>query len=1050
LLDGFNDSTPLDEFELYRGRLQETLDTLLSLDDAIHDLLSDEEYAEDIIGCEDYIDKAKRAIQKGNKRTDSSLSASTARLTITPPTAPNPTVSVTHSVKLPPIKLEPFMGNVENWSRFWEQFKSSIDDDASLSTINKHVFLRGYLEGEPKMLVDGIAVTASTYEETKKILLARYGDTNRIIQAHLDFIEGLTPVTSATPDELNTTFIECQRRIQALRALGEDVNGYGRVLIPKILRAFPPDICQRWIVHVKRQSLSEGDILKLMEFLGEEVDGVLTARKIRGELLDHPNYVPSAAALHVNSNRPKSGRRHGRTGDSFCVFCESRGHWAQDCKKVTDVSERKEKLKLAHRCFLCLNRGHNARMCGRKDRALCTSCKGAHHRSICNEKGTATAPRETAPTTVGKINVTSPDFTFLQTARIWIIGPTGLSRLTRCVMDGGSQSSFVAKFLIDDLQLGIVDSRDLAVSAFESGSPVSSPRRVARFRAKSAWNNTTVPITAFESTHTFCPHPTAPCDITTMAHTRKLQLADPREGDRDIPIEVLIGGDHYWRIVRDAAAIRLSTSLVLLPTIFGWILTGNRTGITANLMMVNHVTLQHSDDDLRKFWDLETIGIMPCQETPLTAAGSDILQQFHDSYCIEDGRRVVRLPKKNVCDLSPNRVNAERRFRTLQRRLQQDDALRAIYEEQMLDHVRKQHVELTPHTEEATGMFYLPHHVVKKERRGKIKWRIVFDASSSESNSPSLNDVLEMGPNLLPEVFATLLRFREHPVAVIGDIQQAFLQLSLDRKDRDLTRFLWYRISQDDKGNYYTTNEVVTYRFTRLAFGLTCSPFLLSATVRELAAMRREEYPNAASLIDSSMFMDDFVAGTENGNAAISLYYELTALMKTIKLPMAKWATNCEELKGIWKAEGQEIQGTTQTLGIDWNTESDTLSIDCTDMLDKTKTGPVTKRHLLQTTARFYDPLGLFLPVSAAGKILFQETWCRGMQWEEILPHDIGILGTHGLLHYPFYRSSTFLVGWGHLTVTSVKFTFSVTPPKKPMELSFTSDLLHRRALWSD
>jgi len=35
-------------------------------------------------------------------------------------------------------------------------------------------------------------------------------------------------------------------------------------------------------------------------------------------------------------------------------------------------------------------------------------------------------------------------------------------------------------------------------------------------------------------------------------------------------------------------------------------------------------------------------------------------------------------------------------------------------------------------------------------------------------------------------------------------------------------------------------------------------------------------------------------------------------------------------------------------------------------------------------------PLGLFSSVSAIAKILFQETWCRDMQWEEILPHDIG------------------------------------------------------------
>jgi hypothetical protein len=108
--------------------------------------------------------------------------------------------------------------------------------------------------------------------------------TNRIIQAHLDFLESIPPSKSATPDELNITCIECHRRIQALRVLG-DVNGYGRLLIPKILLAFPPEICQRWIVHVKRQGLSEGKILKLMDFLGE-VDGALTVQKIRGKTLD--------------------------------------------------------------------------------------------------------------------------------------------------------------------------------------------------------------------------------------------------------------------------------------------------------------------------------------------------------------------------------------------------------------------------------------------------------------------------------------------------------------------------------------------------------------------------------------------------------------------------------------------------------------------------------------------------------------------------------------------------------------------------------------------
>jgi hypothetical protein len=222
--------------------------------------------------------------------------------------------------------MESFKGDVETLSRFWEQFRSSIDENASLSTINKHVFLRGYLEGEPKRLNDGIAVPANTYEETKKILLARYGDRNCIILANLDFLESLPPATSATPDELNSTFIECHRGIQALRTLGEDVNDYGRVLAPKLLRVFPPEIFQRWIVHAKRQAFSEGEILKLMEFLGEELDGALIAQKIRGEFTDNSNYIPSAAALHVSSKHPRLGRKDRLKGKHFCVFCEAKGH----------------------------------------------------------------------------------------------------------------------------------------------------------------------------------------------------------------------------------------------------------------------------------------------------------------------------------------------------------------------------------------------------------------------------------------------------------------------------------------------------------------------------------------------------------------------------------------------------------------------------------------------------------------------------------------------------------------------------------------------------
>jgi len=42
--------------------------------------------------------------------------------------------------------------------------KQTIDEDPSLARINKYIFPRGYLEREPKHLVEGTAVTAETYE----------------------------------------------------------------------------------------------------------------------------------------------------------------------------------------------------------------------------------------------------------------------------------------------------------------------------------------------------------------------------------------------------------------------------------------------------------------------------------------------------------------------------------------------------------------------------------------------------------------------------------------------------------------------------------------------------------------------------------------------------------------------------------------------------------------------------------------------------------------------------------------------------------------------
>ena len=94
-LNQFTDDNLLDDYEHYRGRLQETLDQLVRLNDSIQDLLEDSDYTADVEACEEYIDSAKRALLKvkqeiGRRLASSAANLSVSELSSSPPTARPP------------------------------------------------------------------------------------------------------------------------------------------------------------------------------------------------------------------------------------------------------------------------------------------------------------------------------------------------------------------------------------------------------------------------------------------------------------------------------------------------------------------------------------------------------------------------------------------------------------------------------------------------------------------------------------------------------------------------------------------------------------------------------------------------------------------------------------------------------------------------------------------------------------------------------------------------------------------------------------------------
>ena len=67
-----------------------------------------------------------------------------------------------------------------------------------------------------------------------------------------------------------------------------------------------------------------------------------------------------------------------------------------------------------------------------------------------------------------------------------------------------------------------------------------------------------------------------------------------------------------------------------------------------------------------------------------------------------------------------------------------------------------------------------------------------------------------------------------YPLVVLADIEKSFLQVGIQDTGRDVTRFLWLK----DPAKLDIDDNLITYRFCRVPFGLVCSPFLLGATIK--------------------------------------------------------------------------------------------------------------------------------------------------------------------------------------------------------------------------
>ena len=98
--------------------------------------------------------------------------------------------------KLPKLTLPTLSGVILEWQTFWDCYESSIDNNMSLSEVQKFFYLKFLLTDEAASVIEGLPVTHGNYLEAIDSLKERFGQTHKIVNAYMQALLDLPRPTS--------------------------------------------------------------------------------------------------------------------------------------------------------------------------------------------------------------------------------------------------------------------------------------------------------------------------------------------------------------------------------------------------------------------------------------------------------------------------------------------------------------------------------------------------------------------------------------------------------------------------------------------------------------------------------------------------------------------------------------------------------------------------------------------------------------------------------------------------------------------------------------
>ncbi|XP_055615088.1 uncharacterized protein LOC129761392 [Toxorhynchites rutilus septentrionalis] len=900
----------------------------------------------------------------------------------------NPTKAQISARQFLSRKLPTFTGRHEEWPIFLSSFNTTTKA-CGFSNLENLARLQESLRGPARDSVCSRLLLPEAVPQIIETLRMLYGRPEQLLNALLVKVRKTDPPKA---DRLGT-FISfgmvVQQLCDHLEATQLNDHLVNPLLIQELVEKLPPGTKMDWVRYKRLQG--RVTLRTLADFLSELVS---TASEVSGVVDASLNPIGSRASKirggrskeyesHINAHSEELSRKpeYPRTP---CPTCGRTDHRLRNCDEFRKmgVLQRLEVVDRFELCRSCLN-AHGRSRCKANIRCKVDRCQGQHN-TMLHQHSTELRSNCNAHSASQQVSVI---FRMIPVT----LSYGGMSINTLAFLDEGSSFSLVECSITNMLKA--------------TGKP--QPLRVTwtagmtRLERESMLLNLTISAVgskerfSMEKVHTVeeLKLPVQSLNYRELAesysHLRNLPVAEyPNESPR-----ILIGLKHLHLFAPIESRIGRPGEPIAIRSMLGWTVYGPKEGGSLRTVYVGHhsctgVSNQELHDLLKSQYILEepgvTVDVLP--ESAEDRRAREILETTTKR--VGDRFETGMLWKEDDPSFTNSYPMASSRMRSLDKRLSQNPQLLENVRSQLVKYQSKGYCHRAT-VEELTKtdpkkVWYLPLNIVINPKKPN-KIRLVWDAAAAVEGV-SLNSKLLKGPDFLTSLPSVVCKFRQYSIGFGGDIREMFHQLMIRPEDRQALRFMF-------DGEIYVMDCAI--------FGATCSPSQALYVKDRNASEFLKQFPDAVSAIVNRHYVDDYFDSTETVKEAVKRASEVKYIHSRGGFEIRNWVSNSHAvLQQLGESKTNQMvyfntdkaTGSERVLGIVWDPQEDvfTFALKLRENLQPCLTGDKrpTKRIVLSIVMSLFDPLGLLTMFVIHGKMLIQDLWRTGCEWDDTVDDE--------------------------------------------------------------